>query len=80
MGVIKDQPNNDAVNFTVSRLKDIQIVIDHFEIYPLITQKLGDYKLFKQVFNMMKNQEHGGRPAQLGGPCARKGGTPFLRI
>lgn len=58
VGVIKDQPNNDAVNFTVSRLKDIQIVIDHFEIYPLITQKLGDYKLFKQVFNMMKNQEH----------------------
>jgi hypothetical protein len=58
VGVIKDKPNNDAVNFSVSRLKDIKIVIDHFETYPLITHKLGDYKLFKQVFNMMKDQEH----------------------
>lgn len=58
VGVINDKPNNDAVNFSVSGLKDIQIVIDHFETYPLITKKLGDYKLFKQVFNMMKDQEH----------------------
>lgn len=58
VGAIKDRPDIGAVNFSVSRLKDIQVVIDHFETYPLITQKLEDYKLFKQVFNMMKDQEH----------------------
>nr|QCW06885.1 hypothetical protein [Drechslerella brochopaga] len=34
------------------------IIIPHFDKYPLVTQKLGDYLLFKTVVNMMKNKEH----------------------
>ena len=30
VGVIMDKSKNDAVNFTVSRLNDIKVVIDHF--------------------------------------------------
>jgi hypothetical protein len=33
-------------------------IIDFFDKYPLITQKLADYLLFKQVFEMIKNKEH----------------------
>jgi hypothetical protein len=38
--------------------KDLQVVIEHFEKYPLITQKLADYNLFKQAYNIILNKEH----------------------
>ena len=39
-------------------IKDLQIIILHFENYPLITQKRADYLLFKQVFDLIKNKDH----------------------
>lgn len=57
VGVLNVKEAQKAVSFTVSRFKDIKIVIDHFKTYPLITHKLGDYKLFKQAFFIMKNKE-----------------------
>jgi len=33
-------------------------VIDHFDKYPLITQKLADYLLFKQAFELVKRKMH----------------------
>nr|5T2H_A Chain A, I-OnuI_e-hTCRa [synthetic construct] len=47
-----------AVMLRVTRFEDLKVIIDHFEKYPLITQKLGDYKLFKQAFSVMENKEH----------------------
>jgi len=50
---------NDKVKFRVESVKDIvNKVIPHFDKYPLITQKLADYLLFKDVVNMMVNKEH----------------------
>jgi hypothetical protein len=50
---------NDKVKFRVESLKDIvSKIIPHFEKYSLITQKLGDYLLFRDVVNMMINKEH----------------------
>jgi len=49
---------DDYVEFIVSSKKDIEILIKHFESYPLITQKWSDYKLFKQTFILIKNKEH----------------------
>jgi hypothetical protein len=34
------------------------VLIDHFENYPLITQKFADYKLFKQAFELIKSKQH----------------------
>jgi LAGLIDADG endonuclease len=34
------------------------VVIEHFDKYPLITQKLADYILFKQAYNIILNKEH----------------------
>lgn len=46
------------IQFRVSSIKDLQIIIDHFNQYPLATQKRANFELFKQVFDLIKNQEH----------------------
>ena len=46
------------VEFIVSSKKDIEILIKHFESYPLLAQKWSDYQLFKQTFILIKNKEH----------------------
>lgn len=48
----------DSIQFRVSSLKDLLVVIDHFDKYPLITQKRADYLLFKQVFDLVLRKEH----------------------
>ena len=47
-----------ALQYRVSSIKDLAKIIDHFDKYPLITQKLGDYFLFKEVFNIINRKEH----------------------
>ena len=51
------KPNNSSmVEFRLSTLKDIiNIILPHFDNYPLITKKLYDYILFKQVALLMLN-------------------------
>jgi hypothetical protein len=49
----------DLVKFVVESLKEIvDSIIPHFEKYPLITQKLADYLLFRDAVNLMINKEH----------------------
>jgi len=46
------------IEYIVNSIKDIEVIIDHFNNYPLITQKLSDYKIFKSVFEHIKNKNH----------------------
>ena len=39
------------VEYIVNSMKDMEIIVNHFNNYPLITQKLSDYKIFKLVLN-----------------------------
>jgi len=49
----------DCVQYRVTSLRDLtNIIIPHFEKYPLITQKRNDYELFKQVVYLMSCKEH----------------------
>ena len=48
----------DSMQYRVSSLKNLQIITDHFDSYPLITQKSADYLLFKQAIAIIKNKEH----------------------
>jgi hypothetical protein len=48
----------DSIQYRVSSLKNLQIITDHFDSYPLITQKSVDYLLFKQAITIIKNKEH----------------------
>ena len=58
VGKIRNEVN-DKVKFRVESLKEIvNVIIPHFEKYSLITQKLADYLLLKDVVNMMINKEH----------------------
>lgn len=50
---------NGCCDFTVSSLDQIAtVILPHFDKYPLITQKLADYMLFKEVVLIMKRGEH----------------------
>jgi hypothetical protein len=48
----------DIYQYRVTALKDIFLIIEHFENYPLITQKKADFELFKQVLKIINNKEH----------------------
>jgi hypothetical protein len=49
---------SDSIIYTVKSIKDLTVIINHFEKYPLITQKWTDYEIFKQAFILIKNKEH----------------------
>jgi hypothetical protein len=42
----------------VGSLKNLRVVINHFDKYSLITQKLADYILFKQAVELVQQKEH----------------------
>ena len=48
---------NSAI-FAVESLKEIPVIINHFDNYPLITQKISDYLLFKKCFEIINKGEH----------------------
>ena len=48
----------DVVQYRVLSVKELSAVINHFDRYPLITQKRADYELFKQAFTLILNKEH----------------------
>ena len=54
------KPNSaSTVEFRVNILKElVNVIIPHFDNYPLITKKHSDYLLFKQVVLLMANKEH----------------------
>lgn len=39
-------------------VKELKVIIDHFDKYPLISQKRADYILFKQAFDLISRKEH----------------------
>lgn len=58
LGVGKIYAGKDSVEYMVFSIKALKVVIDHFDKYPLISQKYGDYFLFKQAYLLMVNREH----------------------
>jgi hypothetical protein len=48
----------ESVQYRVSGLDDLNIIINHFNNYPLLTKKYSDYILFKEVINLMKEGRH----------------------
>ena len=56
IGVLKVK--KDIVQFRVFSIKDLDIIIKHFDLYPFITKKYADYLLFKEALELIKNKEH----------------------
>jgi len=54
-----DKGTDKSVLFRVTSFKDItEKIIPHFDKYPLITQKLADYNLFKLAVEIINRKEH----------------------
>jgi hypothetical protein len=49
---------NTTMQYCVKSIKDLSVIISHFDKYPLISQKRADYELFKQAAKFFKNKEH----------------------
>lgn len=49
---------NQKVQYRVSSIKDLEVIIEHFDNFPLITQKWSDYQLFKSAFELVKCKNH----------------------
>ena len=47
-----------SLNYSVRSHKDLQIIIDYFYKFLLITNKLNDYKLFKLAYILILKKEH----------------------
>ena len=58
VGNITKHYKNKILIYRISSTKDLIKVIDHLDKYPLITQKLADYELFKQGYNLVINKQH----------------------
>ena len=56
VGVLREKEN--IVQFRVFSIKDLDVIIKHFDSYPLISKKLADYLLFKEALELIKNKEH----------------------
>jgi hypothetical protein len=51
--------NQNMVVYIVSKLNDLNnVIIPHFKIYPLLTQKGADFILFQQVIEIVNKKEH----------------------
>ena len=47
-----------SIQFRVTKLEDLNIIIRHFDFYPLLTYKQFDFNLFKKVVSLMEQGEH----------------------
>jgi hypothetical protein len=48
----------ETLQYAVQSTKDLAIIIKHFDEYPLITQKRGDFELFKMAFELIQSKAH----------------------
>ena len=58
LGVGSIYSHGSQVQFSVRSLKELSRIINHFDKYPLITQKQADYLLFREVTLMLEGKEH----------------------
>lgn len=59
IGLVSKPNNNSTVEFRVHSIKDItNVIIPHFDNYPLLTKKYSDYMLFKNVISLMLEKQH----------------------
>lgn len=83
IGKISHRKKDNAVYFTVKSVKDLMnVIIPHFEKYPLLTKKSVDFELFKEIVTIMYNKQHldtdGLNKVMMLKYSLNKGLTPFL--
>jgi hypothetical protein len=58
-GAIQTYKTRNVVIYRVTGQKElIEVIIPHFQKYPLLTQKRADFELFKSVIELMESRSH----------------------
>src|ERR1700688_2145787 len=57
VGKIRKNGQN-SVQYVVESIKELQVIVDHFNKYPLVTEKASDFLIFRQCFKIIKQREH----------------------
>jgi len=58
-GVGSISSNKELALYQVNSLKDlVNVIIPHFELYPLLTKKKADFWLFKLAIELIKEKQH----------------------
>lgn len=47
-----------SIQYRVTSIKELKVIISHFEKYPLMTNKWADFELFKQAVKLIERGEH----------------------
>ena len=58
IGKIYSYNNLNEAFFRVGTFNELEVIVNHFDKYPLMTQKWSDFILFKEVLYLIKNKEH----------------------
>lgn len=59
LGVGKiNQKSDGSCVYYIKSFKELHVLINHFDKYPLLTQKLADYLLFKLAYEIIKKKQH----------------------
>lgn len=48
----------ESSHYRVTSISDLKVIIEHFDAYPLLTQKGADFLLFKRVYYLVCNKAH----------------------
>jgi len=48
----------NSVQYVVESIQELQVIVNHFNNYPLVTAKASDYLIFRQCFEIIKQREH----------------------
>ena len=59
MGRIRVRSRNGQLIYFVSSIEELtNVIIPHFDKYPLATQKRKDFELFKLALGVLKSKKH----------------------
>lgn len=58
VGYIYSYSNKNIANYVLKSQKDLAILINHLEKYPLLTQKGADFILFKKAIQLLNQKKH----------------------
>lgn len=47
-----------TATFRVNKIQELQVIIEHFNKYPLVSVKVSDFLLFQQCYNLIKQNLH----------------------
>ena len=57
VGKVRKNSKNTAL-FRIDNIQELQVIIDHFNKYPLVSAKRSDFLLFEECYNLIKQKQH----------------------